>query len=186
MIVATRPDPTVRPPSRYLNTVFLHIFYAFGWQNPHKTAVFTQCIFICLSSWHRFGTVGTSSSFTTINLNYRSASTNRPRPLWIFAPAPSIAPAIMIAATIIAIAIIILPIRCWYSFIVMSPFKFIFSSSTSWDLSLALFVTSPLIIQYATTHYFSTRAYSLTNPSSCITSKTISSPYSMWEYPPSE
>ena len=58
MIVATRPDPTVRPPSRYLNTVFLHIFYAFGWQNPHKTAVFTQCIFICLSSWHRFGTVG--------------------------------------------------------------------------------------------------------------------------------
>ena len=69
MTVATRPDPTVRPPSRYLNTVFLHIFYAFGWQNPHKTAVFTQCIFICLSSWHRFGTVGTSSSFTTINLN---------------------------------------------------------------------------------------------------------------------
>ena len=110
--VATRPEPTVLPPSRYLNTVFLHIFYAFGWQNPHKTAVFAYCIFICLSSWHRFGTVGTSSSFTTINLNYRSASTNRPRPLWIFAPAPSIAPAIMIAATIIAIAIIILPIRC--------------------------------------------------------------------------
>jgi len=122
IIVATRPDPTVRPPSRYLNTVFLHIFYAFGWQNPHKTAVFAYCIFICLSSWHRFGTVGTSSSFT----------------------------------------------------------------NTNWDLSLALFVTSPLIIQYATTHYFSTRAYSLTNPSSCITSKTISSPYSMWEYPPSE
>ena len=70
MIVATRPDPTVRPPSRYLNTVFLHIFYAFGWQNPHKTAVFAYRIFICLSSWHRFGTVGTSSSFTTINLNF--------------------------------------------------------------------------------------------------------------------
>ena len=124
MIVATRPDPTVRPPSRYLNTVFLHIFYAFRWQNLQKTAVFAYCIFICLSSWHRFGTVGTSSSFTNTNLNYRSASPNFHRPLWIFAPAPSIAPAIMIAATIIAIAIIILPIRCWYSFIVMSPFKF--------------------------------------------------------------
>ena len=34
MIVATRPDPTVRPPSRYLNTVFLHILYTFRWQNP--------------------------------------------------------------------------------------------------------------------------------------------------------
>lgn len=110
--VATRPDPTVHPPSRYLNTVFLHIFYAFRWQNLQKTAVFAYCIFICLSSWHRFGTVGTSSSFTNTNLNYRSASLNFHRPLWIFAPAPSIAPAIMIAATIIAIAIIILPIRC--------------------------------------------------------------------------
>lgn len=69
MIVATRPEPTVLPPSRYLNTVFLHIFYAFGWQNPHKTAVFAYCIFICISSWHRFGTVGTSSSFTNTNLN---------------------------------------------------------------------------------------------------------------------
>ena len=78
MIVATRPDPTVRPPSRYLNTVFLHIFYAFGWQNPHKTAVFAYCIFICLSSWHRFGTVGTSSSFTTINWNLQSYSYNFP------------------------------------------------------------------------------------------------------------
>lgn len=29
MIVATRPDPTVRPPSRYLNSIFQHIFYAF-------------------------------------------------------------------------------------------------------------------------------------------------------------
>ena len=110
--VATRPDPTVHPPSRYLNTVFLHIFYAFRWQNLQKTAVFAYCIFICLSSWHRFGTVGTSSSFTNTNLNYRSASPNFHRPLRIFAPAPSIAPAIMIAATIIAIAIIILPIRC--------------------------------------------------------------------------
>ena len=70
MIVATRPDPTVRPPSRYLNTVFLHIFYAFRWQNLQKTAVFAYCIFICLSSWHRFGTVGTSSSFTTIKFEF--------------------------------------------------------------------------------------------------------------------
>lgn len=93
--VATRPDPTVRPPSRYLNTVFLHIFYAFRWQNLQKTAVFAYCIFICLSSWHRFGTVGTSSSFTNTNLNYRSASLNFHRPLWIFAPAPSIAPVVL-------------------------------------------------------------------------------------------
>ena len=53
MIVATRPDPTVRPPSRYLNTVFLRIFYAFWWQISQKTAVFAFCISI---SWHRFVT----------------------------------------------------------------------------------------------------------------------------------
>ena len=29
MTVATRPDPTVRPPSRYMNSVFRCIFYAF-------------------------------------------------------------------------------------------------------------------------------------------------------------
>ena len=29
MIVATRPEPTVRPPSRYLNSVFCGIFFAF-------------------------------------------------------------------------------------------------------------------------------------------------------------
>ena len=29
MIVATRPDPTVRPPSRYFNPVLPHIFYGF-------------------------------------------------------------------------------------------------------------------------------------------------------------
>ena len=29
MMVATRPEPTVLPPSRYLNSVFQHIFYAF-------------------------------------------------------------------------------------------------------------------------------------------------------------
>ena len=45
-------------------------------QNLQKTAVFAYCIFICLSSWQRFGTVGTSSSFTNTNLNYRSASLN--------------------------------------------------------------------------------------------------------------
>jgi len=54
--VATRPDPTVRPPSRYLNTVFLRIFYAFWWQISQKTAVFAFCISICSISWHRFGT----------------------------------------------------------------------------------------------------------------------------------
>ncbi len=29
MIVATRPDPTVRPPSRYFNIILPHIFYGF-------------------------------------------------------------------------------------------------------------------------------------------------------------
>ena len=29
MIVATRPDPTVLPPSRYFNPVLSHIFYGF-------------------------------------------------------------------------------------------------------------------------------------------------------------
>ncbi len=29
IIVATRPDPTVRPPSRYFNPVLSHIFYGF-------------------------------------------------------------------------------------------------------------------------------------------------------------
>ena len=29
MIVATLPEPTVRPPSRYLNSVFCSIFYTF-------------------------------------------------------------------------------------------------------------------------------------------------------------
>jgi len=56
MMVATRPEPTVLPPSRYLNTVFLRIFYAFWWQISQKTAVFAFCISICSISWHRFGT----------------------------------------------------------------------------------------------------------------------------------
>ena len=56
MIVATRPEPTVLPPSRYLNSVFQHIFYAFyGW-NLHSFVDFTWSIFICMVSWHRFGT----------------------------------------------------------------------------------------------------------------------------------
>jgi hypothetical protein len=29
MIVATLPEPTVLPPSRYMNSVFRYIFYAF-------------------------------------------------------------------------------------------------------------------------------------------------------------
>ena len=74
MIVATVPDPTVRPPSRYLNTVFLHIFYAFRWQNLQKTAVFAYCIFICLSSWHRFGTGEYSNRFSSVDTRYFSTN----------------------------------------------------------------------------------------------------------------
>lgn len=53
MIVATLPDPTVRPPSRYFNSVFYGIFYAFYYENQHKIAVFIWCIFICIISWHQ-------------------------------------------------------------------------------------------------------------------------------------
>ena len=38
MIVATRPDPTVRPPSRYFNPVLSHIFYGFLSKIQWKTA----------------------------------------------------------------------------------------------------------------------------------------------------
>ena len=38
MIVATRPDPTVRPPSRYFNPVLPHIFYGFLYKIQWKTA----------------------------------------------------------------------------------------------------------------------------------------------------
>ena len=38
MIVATRPDPTVRPPSRYFNPVLSHIFYGFLSKMQWKTA----------------------------------------------------------------------------------------------------------------------------------------------------
>ena len=55
-IVTTRPNPTVCPPSRYMNSVFRCIFYAFyGW-NLHIFAGFIWSIFICMISWHRFGT----------------------------------------------------------------------------------------------------------------------------------
>ena len=56
MIVATLPDPTVRPPSRYLNSVFCSIFYAFYCGKQRKIVVFVWRIFICMISWHRFGT----------------------------------------------------------------------------------------------------------------------------------
>lgn len=63
MIVATLPDPTVLPPSRYLNSVFCGIFYAFYCGKQRKIVVFVWRIFICMISWHRFGTK------TTILLN---------------------------------------------------------------------------------------------------------------------
>ena len=51
------------------------------------------------------------------NRSYRRASPNCSKPLRILSPAPPIACAIMIAATMIATATIIFPIKCWYSFI---------------------------------------------------------------------
>jgi len=55
-IVATLPEPTVLPPSRYFNSVFYGIFYAFYCENQHKIAVFIWYISIYMISWHRFGT----------------------------------------------------------------------------------------------------------------------------------
>ena len=40
IILATRPEPTVRPPSRYLNSVFCDIFYAFYCGKQRKIVVF--------------------------------------------------------------------------------------------------------------------------------------------------
>ena len=51
------------------------------------------------------------------NGSYRRASPNCSKPLRMLSPAPPIACAIMIAATMIATATIIFPIKCWYSFI---------------------------------------------------------------------
>ena len=56
MIVATRPDPTVRPPSRYLDSISPHILYTFSRDINHIICILTSCIFIILISWHRFGT----------------------------------------------------------------------------------------------------------------------------------
>ena len=56
IIVATLPEPTVLPPSRYLNSVFCGIFYAFYYGKQRKIVVFVWRIFICMISWHRFGT----------------------------------------------------------------------------------------------------------------------------------
>ena len=56
MIEATRPEPTVLPPSRYLNTVLWGILYGFRCQKWHKCVGFGWCIFIFWSSWHQNGT----------------------------------------------------------------------------------------------------------------------------------
>ena len=53
MIVATLPEPTVRPPSRYLNSVFCGIFYTFYCGKQRKIVVFAWRIFICMISWHQ-------------------------------------------------------------------------------------------------------------------------------------
>ena len=55
MIVATRPEPTILPPSRHLHSVFCGIFYAFYCRKQRKIVVFGWCIFICMISWHCFG-----------------------------------------------------------------------------------------------------------------------------------
>jgi len=56
MIEATLPEPTVLPPSRYLNSVFCGIFYALYCKKQHKIVVFVWRISICEIFWHRFGT----------------------------------------------------------------------------------------------------------------------------------
>ena len=53
MIAATRPEPTVRPPSQYLNSVFCGIFYALYCGKQRKIVVLVWRIFIRMISWHR-------------------------------------------------------------------------------------------------------------------------------------
>ena len=61
MIVATLPEPTVLPPSRYWNSVFYGIFSAFRCEKRRKIVVFMWRIFIYLVFWHRFGTETSTS-----------------------------------------------------------------------------------------------------------------------------
>ena len=53
MIVATVPDPTVRPPSRYFNIILPHIFYGFLSKIQWKT---TDLYYLFLFAWF-LGTV---------------------------------------------------------------------------------------------------------------------------------
>ena len=56
MIEATLPEPTVLPPSRYLDSISPHILCTFSRGINHIICILTGCIFIILISWHRFGT----------------------------------------------------------------------------------------------------------------------------------
>ena len=56
MIVATRPEPTVRPPSRFNKYIFRRVFGAFYAIFHGNNMFITHYLFITLISWHRFGT----------------------------------------------------------------------------------------------------------------------------------
>ena len=56
MIVATLPEPTVLPPSRFNKFLFQRVFSTF-YANFHGNNMFiAHYLFITLISWHRFGT----------------------------------------------------------------------------------------------------------------------------------
>ena len=56
MIVATRPEPTVRPPSRFNKYIFRHVFGAFYTIFHGNNMFIAHYLFITLIAWHRFGT----------------------------------------------------------------------------------------------------------------------------------
>ena len=56
MIVATRPEPTVLPPSRYLNSVFCSVFYTFYCGKQFKIVIFVWRFYLLdflAPFWHQ-------------------------------------------------------------------------------------------------------------------------------------
>ena len=80
MIVATLPEPTVLPPSRFNKYIFRRVFGAFYAIFHGNNMFIAHYLFITLISWHRFGTgilfrqtvrpIG-NLSYCQINLNLK-------------------------------------------------------------------------------------------------------------------
>lgn len=79
-MVATRPDPTVRPPSRFNKFIFRRVFGAFN-TNFHGNIIFiAHYLFITLISWHRFGTGNAAMILSYLLGNFYYCFDNRKCP----------------------------------------------------------------------------------------------------------